>query len=90
MGEWHSDAVFLYVTVPLTIRLQSVNVIAKAMLNNNSSTQPPPQFGFGAQFSLFYILYGMFIINLVSVKAVLVPNFACIYGLWFRGSISPG
>ena len=47
LGDWHSDAVLLYLTVPLTIRLQSVNVIAKAIINNNSSTLPPPQFGFG-------------------------------------------
>ena len=47
LGDWLSDAVLLYLTVPLTIRLQSVNVIAKAIINNNSSTLPPPQFGFG-------------------------------------------
>ena len=34
LGDWHSDAVLLYLTVPLTIRLQSVNLLAKAIISN--------------------------------------------------------
>ena len=42
-----SDAVLLYLTVPLAIRLQSVNTIAKSILTTNISTPQPTQFGFG-------------------------------------------
>lgn len=34
LGDWHSDAVLLYLTVPLSVRLQSVNIIAKTILSN--------------------------------------------------------
>lgn len=36
LGDWHSDAVFLYLTVSLTIRLQSVNILSKAILSNTT------------------------------------------------------
>ena len=42
-----SDAVLLYLTVPLAIRLQSVNTIAKSILTTNISTPQPTQLGFG-------------------------------------------
>ena len=32
LGDWHSDAVLLYLTVPLSVRLESVNIIAKTVL----------------------------------------------------------
>ena len=35
LGDWHSDAVLLYLTVPLSVRLESVNVIAKIILTYN-------------------------------------------------------
>ena len=44
-GDWHSDAVLLYLTIPLAIRLQSVNTIAKSILTTNISTPQPTQFG---------------------------------------------
>ena len=47
LGDWHSDAVLLYLTVPLAIRLQSVNAIAKSIFTTNISTPQPTQFGFG-------------------------------------------
>ena len=46
LGDWHSDAVLLYLTVPLAIRLQSVKTIAKSILTTNISTPQPTQFGF--------------------------------------------
>lgn len=33
LGDWHSDAVLLYLTVPLSVRLESVNVIANTLLS---------------------------------------------------------
>ena len=33
LGDWHSDAVLLYLTVPLSVRLESVNVIANTILS---------------------------------------------------------
>ena len=33
LGDWHSDAVLLYLTVPLSVRLESINVIAKVILS---------------------------------------------------------
>ena len=33
LGDWRSDAVLLYLTVPLSIRLESVNVIANTILS---------------------------------------------------------
>ena len=36
LGDWHSDTVLLYLTVPLTIRLQSVNLLAKAIISNKT------------------------------------------------------
>ena len=47
LGDWHSDAVLLYLMFPLAIRLQSVNTIAKSILTTNISTPQPTQFGFG-------------------------------------------
>ena len=35
LGDWHSNAVFLYLTIPLNIRLQSVNLLCKAVLSSN-------------------------------------------------------
>lgn len=46
-GDWHSNAVLFYLTVPLATRLQSVNTIAKSILTTNISTPQPTQFGFG-------------------------------------------
>lgn len=36
LGDWHSDAILLYLTVPLSVRLESVNVhvIANALLSS--------------------------------------------------------
>ena len=36
LGDWHSDTVLLYITVPLTIRLQSVILLAKAIISNKT------------------------------------------------------
>ena len=47
LGDWHWDAVLLYLMVPLSIRLQSVHTIAKSILTTNISTPQPTQFGFG-------------------------------------------
>ena len=33
LGDWHSDAVLLYLTVPLSVRIESINVIAKVILS---------------------------------------------------------
>ena len=33
LGDWHSNAVLLYLTVPLSVRLESINVIAKVILS---------------------------------------------------------
>lgn len=46
LGDWHSDAVLLYLTVPLHIRLQSVNVIAKSLLTTIHNI-PTTLSGFG-------------------------------------------
>ena len=35
LGDWHSDAVLLYLTVPLSVRLESINVIAKVILSSH-------------------------------------------------------
>ena len=57
LGDWHSDAVLLYLTVPLAIRLQSVNTIAKFILTTNISTPQPTQFGcYLFRFDIVYIL----------------------------------
>ena len=32
LGDWYSDTVLLYLSVPLTIRLQSVNLFAKGII----------------------------------------------------------
>ena len=37
LGDWKSDAVLLYLTVPLSIRLESINEITKSLLPNNSN-----------------------------------------------------
>ena len=37
LGEWYLDAVLLYLTVPLTIRLQSVNLFAKAIISHHTT-----------------------------------------------------
>ena len=34
-GDWHSDAVLLYLTVPLSVRLESINVIAKVIFSSH-------------------------------------------------------
>ena len=47
LGDWHLDAVLLYLTVPLFIRLQSINAIVKSILTTNISTPQPTQFGCG-------------------------------------------
>ena len=33
LGDWHTDAVLLYLTVQLSVRLESINVIAKVILS---------------------------------------------------------
>ena len=33
LGEWQSDAVLLYLTIPLTIRLKMVNILTKTILS---------------------------------------------------------
>ena len=33
LGDWHSDAVLLYLTVPLSVRLESVNVTVNTILS---------------------------------------------------------
>ena len=33
LGDWRSDAVLLYLTIPLTIRLQSINLLTKSILS---------------------------------------------------------
>ncbi|XP_078360978.1 uncharacterized protein LOC144645323 [Oculina patagonica] len=40
LGDWHSDAVLLYLTVPLSVRLESINIIAKYLSTSTSSTVP--------------------------------------------------
>ena len=35
LGDWHSDAVLLYLTVPLSVQLESINVIAKVILSSH-------------------------------------------------------
>ena len=34
LGDWKSDAVLLYLTVPLSIRLQSINMMSKAVIQH--------------------------------------------------------
>ena len=57
LGDWHSDAVLLYLTVPLFIRLQSVNSIVKSTLTTNISTPQPTQFGSGVLLVLLAVSY---------------------------------
>ena len=57
LGDWHSDAVLLYLTVPLAIRLQSVNTIAKSILTTNISTPQPTQFGSGVLLVLLAVSF---------------------------------
>ena len=56
LGDWHSDAVLLYLTVPLFIRLQSVNSI-KSTLTTNISTPQPTQFGSGVLLVLLAVSF---------------------------------
>ena len=37
LGDWHSDAMLLYLMVPLNVRLQSVNVMANSISTNNTN-----------------------------------------------------
>ena len=34
LGDWKSDAILLYLTVPLSIRLQSVDMMSKAVIQH--------------------------------------------------------
>jgi len=36
LGDWRSDSVLVYLTMPLTIRLQSANMLCKSILNHTS------------------------------------------------------
>ena len=36
LGDWHSDTVLIYLTMPLTIRLHSANMICKSILLHNT------------------------------------------------------
>lgn len=47
LGDWHSDAILLYLTVPLSIRLQSISVFANSLLKTTFSNPLPSQSGFG-------------------------------------------
>ena len=57
LGDWHSDAVLLYLTVPLAIRLQSVNSIVKSTLTKNISTPQRTQFGSGVLLVLLAVSF---------------------------------
>ena len=47
LGDWRSNAVLLYLTIPPNIRLQSANLLCKAVINTNHTT--PTHFrGLGA------------------------------------------
>ena len=52
-----SDAVLLYLMVPLFIRLQSVNSIVKSILTTNISTPQRTQFGFGVLLVLLAVSF---------------------------------
>lgn len=39
LGDWRSDAVLIYLTMPLHIRLHSANLLSKAVLKHNSNSQ---------------------------------------------------
>ena len=53
LGNWHSDTILIYLTMPLTIRLYSANMLSKAILphtphhfhNTNPSTSSTSGFG---------------------------------------------
>ena len=45
LGDWYSGAVLLYLTVPITIRLKSVTLFAKAVSSHHTTSTP--HFGFG-------------------------------------------
>ena len=36
LGHWKSDSVLLYLTVPLSIHLQSINMISKSVLSHGA------------------------------------------------------
>jgi len=57
LGDWHLDAMLLYLTVPLFIRLQSANAIVKSILTTNISTPQPTQFGFGVLLVLLVVSF---------------------------------
>ena len=57
LGDSHSDAVLLSLTVPLFIRLQSVNSIVKSILTTNISTPQRTQFGFGVLLVLLAVSF---------------------------------
>ena len=76
LGDWYSDAVLLYLTVPLPIRLQSVHLFTKAITSHQHHFTP--HFGFG-------VLVFIFILMLSKVFTLInkgCPNSACwSYGL---------
>ena len=45
LGDWYSGAVLLYLTVPITIRLKSITLFAKAVSSHHTTLTP--HFGFG-------------------------------------------
>ena len=45
LGDWHSDAVLLYLMVPLNVRLQSVNVMANSIISANNTNHTTHSLG---------------------------------------------
>ena len=37
LGDWRSDTILIYLTVPLTIRLRSANMLCKSILNTHTT-----------------------------------------------------
>ena len=38
LGDWRSDTILIYLTMPLTIRLQSANMLCKSILTHSFTT----------------------------------------------------
>ena len=58
LGDWYSDAVLVYLTVPLSVRLESVYVIAKIILTYNQ------YFFFLSLFHLLGLEYFSFVLDI--------------------------
>lgn len=37
LGDWRSDTILIYLTMPLTIRLRSANMLCKSILNTHTT-----------------------------------------------------